>query len=105
MIPTVGRDFNVLLRYKQESTTKSEAIIALKTRLSDSIDLLQKTSSTNLINNPKLVKSILKYPVQSISDVLQLQDTFIVVTSAQAPFFIEVSNIYPGSFYFPFTDE
>lgn len=53
-------------------------------------ELQQNQNNRNIIDDPEYLKALVKYPAKSISEMMQLSDDLIVISTCQAPFFIEV---------------
>ena len=62
------------------------------------VDELQSCHTTrNLADESEQFNAMVKYPCKSISDLLQLSDKLLFVTSSQPPHFIEVCSSFPPS--------
>ena len=55
---------------------------------------LQQNSQNNrnIIDDPEYLKALVKHPAKSVSEMMQLSDDLMVISTCQAPFFIEVSD-------------
>jgi predicted nucleic-acid-binding Zn-ribbon protein len=58
---------------------------------------LQSSNKRCLLDNQEFFKNLVKNPSQNISDIMQINDLKLLVTSCQAPYYIEVFEIitYP----------
>jgi predicted nucleic-acid-binding Zn-ribbon protein len=54
---------------------------------------LQSSSKRCLLDNQEFFKNLVKNPSQNISDIMQINDLKLLVTSCQAPYYIEVFKI------------
>lgn len=57
-------------------------------------ELQQNSQNRNIIDDPEYLKALVKYPAKSVSDIMQLNDEMLVISTCQAPFFIEVCAIF-----------
>mmetsp|Transcript_35955 Transcript_35955/g.34032 ORF Transcript_35955/g.34032 Transcript_35955/m.34032 type:complete len:515 (+) Transcript_35955:255-1799(+) len=53
---------------------------------------LQSSSKRCLLDNQEFFKNLVKNPSQNISDIMQINDLKLLVTSCQAPYYIEHTN-------------
>jgi hypothetical protein len=63
------------------------------TCLFDELHSRQHHSMRNIADKTALFNAMVKYPCRSISDVLQLSESAMIVTSSQDPSFIEVLSV------------
>lgn len=57
-----------------------------------SLQAVSQFPQAKIFQDPEYLHSLVNYPSKSISDVLQMQDVALALTSSQAPFFIEYAN-------------
>ena len=51
---------------------------------------LQSSNTRSVIEDPDFVSMLVKFPSRSISEVLQLKDVSVLITTCQSPFYVEV---------------
>jgi hypothetical protein len=56
------------------------------------LDLLQCSNTRSIVDETEYFKNLVKNPTKNISEILQMNDLKLLVTTCQAPFFIEHTN-------------
>ena len=56
------------------------------------LDLLQCSNNRSIVDETEYFKNLVKNPTKNISEILQMNDLKLLVTTCQAPFFIEHAN-------------
>lgn len=54
---------------------------------------LQSSNKRCLLDNQEFFKNLVKNPSQNIADIMQINDLKLLITSCQAPYYIEVFEI------------
>ena len=77
-------------RLEWEKNLLKQDIGKMSTLFKGWLNELQNSCTRNVLDDSKYFSTLVRNPSKSIADILQMDDTRILVTTCQAPFHIEV---------------
>ena len=77
-------------RLEWEKTLLKQDVSKMSALFKGWLSELQNSNTRSVLDDSDFFTNLVKYPSKNISDVLQMSDAKLLITTCQAPFYIEV---------------